>query len=249
MEMQTETLDGMLTQHRRIWDQKPTLRAIYSDFHRRLEASCPPGPLLDIGGGSAHFKDYRPDVTSLDILPFPGIDVVADAHNMPFPDANFSGIVMLDVLHHLQRPMVFLREAARVLKPGGRLAMIEPGISTVSKRFYSRFHQEPVIMSADPFAEADVQSGDNPWDSNQAIPTLMFASAAARAKIEHMVPEIRVRSVKWLSLLAYPLSGGFKQWCLWPSQLVGSALKVEELVLPAVGSTMAFRLFVVVERK
>ena len=104
----------LLHDHRRIWEEKPALRAIYADFHQRLERSCPPGALLDIGSGSAHFKTFRPDGVSLDILPFHGIDVVADAHRMPLADASFSGIVMLDVLHHLQRPLAFLREAARV---------------------------------------------------------------------------------------------------------------------------------------
>ena len=212
-----QDLDARLVEHRRIWDEKPALRAIYSDFHKRLEAACPPGPLLDIGGGSAHFKDYRPQVTSLDILPFPGIDIVADAHDMPVPDNHFAGIVMIDVLHHLQRPMDFLREACRVLRPGGRLAMIEPGMSFVSQRFYSAFHQEPVIMTADPFAEGVKQSGDDPFDSNQAIPTLMFArKRCAHTHRSRNSRPLASANVEWLSLIAYPLSGGFKNWSALP---------------------------------
>lgn len=244
----TDMLDERLTEHQRVWNEKPTLRTIYMDFHRRLEAACPPGPLLDIGGGSAHFKDYRSDVTSLDILPFPGIDVVADAHNMPFEPERFSGIVMLDVLHHLQRPIVFLKEAARVLKPGGRLAMIEPGMSVIARRFYDRFHQEPVVMTADPFADAK-QSGDDPFDSNQAIPTLMFASAKDRARLETEVPELRVVDISWLSLIAYPLSGGFKKWCLWPAALTKPMLTVEAGLMPLLGPLLAFRLMIVVEKR
>jgi SAM-dependent methyltransferase len=241
-------LDERTVEQRRVWDEKPTLRAIYSDFHKRLEAACPPGRLLDIGGGSAHFKDYRPDIVSLDILPFAGIDVVADAHDMPFPAASFVGIVMLDVLHHLQRPVVFLREAARVLKPGGRLAMIEPGMSRVARHIYGRFHHEPADMSADAFAEQQTQSGDDPWDSNQAIPSLMFATAAARARVEATVPGLKVVSVEWLGLFAYPLSGGFKRWSLMPAGLVPPVLKVEKALMPVLGSTIAFRQFIVLER-
>ncbi|MGL4324960.1 MAG: class I SAM-dependent methyltransferase [Beijerinckiaceae bacterium] len=246
---ENETLDARLTEHRRIWDQKPTLRAIYQDFHTKLEAACPPGPLLDIGGGSAHFKNYRPDVTSLDILPFPGIDVVADAHQMPFEANTFSGIVMLDVLHHLQRPVQFIREAARVLQPGGRLAMIEPGMSAVSKIFYDKFHQEPVVMSADPFAENTVQSGDDPFDSNQAIPTLLFGNKTARTKVEMIVPDMKVTDVRWLSLVAYPLSGGFKSWCLWPAALVRPAIAVENVLMPLLGPINGFRLMIILERR
>jgi SAM-dependent methyltransferase len=247
--MQDEALDARLSEHRRIWDQKPALRAIYADYHRRLEAACPPGRLLDIGGGSAHFKSYRQDVTSLDILPFPGIDVVADAHDMPFPDGDFSGIVMLDVLHHLQRPLVFLREAARVLRVGGRLAMIEPGMSVVARQFYQRFHQEPADMTADPFREDLRQSGDDPFDSNQALPSLLFGSKAARDRVAQAVPQLFVVENRWLSLFAYPLSGGFKPWSLIPSGAVAPTLGLEQALLPVLGPLLGFRLMTVLERR
>jgi SAM-dependent methyltransferase len=247
--MPSDCVDGRLFEHRRIWDAKPTLRAVYADYHRRLEAACPPGPLLDIGGGSAHFKDYRKSVISLDVLPFPGIDVVADAHEMPFPAENFAGIVMLDVLHHLQRPLDFFREAARVLKPRGRVAMVEPGMSVVSRQFYQRFHQEPVNFAADAFAEGVSQSGDDPFDSNQALPALLFGGSEVRAKFEQTLPELKIISTEWLSLFAYPLSGGFKPWSLWPSRLVGPALKVEQALLPFLGPLLAFRIMIVLEKR
>src|ERR1700737_355230 len=74
-----------------------------------------------------------------------------DVHRVPFSDGLFSGVLMLDVLHHLERPIEFLNETARVLKPGGHLAMIEPAMTTVARRFYDHFHEEPVDMGAEPF--------------------------------------------------------------------------------------------------
>ena len=242
-------IDARLAEHRRIWDSKATLRAVYADYHRRLEAICPPGPLLDIGGGSAHFKDYRKSVISLDVLPFPGIDVIADAHEMPFPDGYFAAIVMLDVLHHLQRPLDFFREAVRVLRPRGRLAMIEPSMSFVARQFYQRFHQERVDMTADVFAEGVGQSGDDPFDSNQALPALLFGTGQARAEFEKTLPALKIISTEWLSLFVYPLSGGFKPWSLWPSKLVGPALRVEHVLLPFLGPLLAFRVMIVLEKR
>jgi SAM-dependent methyltransferase len=242
-------VDARLAEHRRIWDSKPTLRAVYADYHRRLEAACPPGRLLDIGSGSAHFKNYHRSVTSLDILPFPGVDVVADAHEMPFQAGYFAGIVMIDVLHHLQWPLDFLREAARVLEPRGHVAMIEPGMSPVARRFYQGLHQEPVDMEADAFAEAVGQSGDDPFDSNQALPTLLFGTRQARSRFEQVVPIFKVVSNEWISLFVYPLSGGFKPWCLWPAALTKPALIVEQSLLPSLGPLLAFRLMTVLEKR
>lgn len=241
-------LDERQIGHRGVWERKATIRLLYRDFHQRLLKSCPAGPVLDIGGGTAHIKEVRPDIVSTDILTFPGIDVVADAHRLPFANELFTGVVMLDVLHHLERPIEFLKEASRVLKPGGRLAMIEPAMTTLARRFYDRFHEEPVDMNADPFAPVVINPNRDPFDANQAIPTLLFATSATRRRVEEVIPSWRVQSVKWLSLFAYPMSGGFQNWSLMPAALVRPMLAFEEKVPEAVRRQIAFRMMVVLER-
>ena len=241
-------LDQRQIEHHEVWERKETIRLLYRDFHRRLLQSCPEGPVLDIGGGTAHIKDSRRDILSTDILRFPGIDVVADAHRLPFPAGYFSGVVMLDVLHHLERPIEFLSEASRVLKPGGRLAMIEPAMTPIARRFYQNFHQEPVDMSADPFAPVAIDPDRDPFDANQAIPSLLFTSAAARRRLESAVPSLRVTHVGWLSLFAYPLSGGFQNWSLMPAALVRPMLAIEEKIPEIIRRQIAFRMMVVLDR-
>ncbi|HEX7566435.1 MAG TPA: class I SAM-dependent methyltransferase [Bradyrhizobium sp.] len=241
-------LDQRQIIHRSRWENKESIRLLYRDFHRRLLDNCPEGRVLDIGSGTAHIKDSRPDIVSTDILTFPGIDVVADAHRLPFANQCFSGVVMLDVLHHMERPIEFLKEASRALKPGGRLAMIEPAMTTLARRFYDRFHEEPVDMSADPFAEVAINPDRDPFDANQAIPSLLFATEAACRQVEAALPALRVRTVDWLSLFAYPLSGGFQSWSLIPAALVRPVLDLEEKVPLAVRKQIAFRMMVVLER-
>lgn len=243
-----EKLDPRLLEHQRIWQEKATLRLLYADYHERLLHACPDGPLLDVGGGSAHIKTVRTDVVSTDILPFPGIDVAADAHRLPFPGGHFGGIVMLDVLHHLERPVEFLREAARILRPGGILAMIEPGMSTVAYPFYRHLHQEPADMSADAFQAPQPDATRDPFDSNQAIPTLLFANEEGRFRLQRVVPELVLRKVEWLSLFVFPLSGGFKSWCLMPSFLAKPLISIENAMPAPVRRIFGFRLFVILER-
>jgi SAM-dependent methyltransferase len=243
-----DRLDERQVNHRAQWERKKAIRLLYRDFHRRLLENCPEGSVLDIGGGTAHIKDFKPDIISADILAFPGIDVVADAHRLPFRNGAFAGLVMLDVLHHLERPIEFLEEASRVLKSGGRLAMMEPAMTPLARRFYDRFHEEPVDMRADPFAPVVADPDRDPFDANQAIPSLLFATPAARLRTEARIPSFRVVSVKWLSLFAYPMSGGFQSWSLLPAALVRPLLALEEKVPQALRKQFAFRMMVVIER-
>jgi 2-polyprenyl-6-hydroxyphenyl methylase/3-demethylubiquinone-9 3-methyltransferase len=47
--------------------------------------------------------------------------VVGRAHSLPFADASFDAVCLMDVLEHLNEPGLAVVEAARVLKPGGRI--------------------------------------------------------------------------------------------------------------------------------
>jgi SAM-dependent methyltransferase len=241
-------VDPRQAEHFEVWSRKPALRILYADYHRRLLEACPQGPILEVGGGTGHFKGARKDAVSIDVLAFPGIDVAADAHRLPFRSGHFAGLVMLDVLHHLEHPIAFLREAARVLRPGGVVAMIEPGMSRLSHPFYRRFHREPADMSANPFAPRTAAGRRDPFDSNQAIPTLLFARAQNRGELQRLVPELRVTKVDWLGLFAFPLSGGFRRWSALPAGLASALIKFEDSLPAACRSLCGFRLFVTLER-
>lgn len=247
-----DTVDPRLTAHGTAWTKKSGLRAVYGDYYRRMLTALPPGGrYLEVGAGSGHSRDFTKgmEVTHLDILPAPWVDAVADAHHLPFPDASFDGIFLIDVLHHLADPKQFLAEVARVLRPGGRLAMVEPGITPLSWLFYNYLHEEPVDMSVNPMQPQDYGTIKDPFESNQGIPTLIFRRQEHRIALSEGVPGLRSVTCDWLSLFAYPLSGGFKSWTLLPESLVDPLLRLEEKLLPALGILMAFRLFVVMEKR
>lgn len=240
--------DPRLVEHREQWKRKPTLRAIYEDYHVRIRNQCRPGNILEIGAGSGHMAAFTDqEVVSLDILVAPWLDLVADAQQLPFRDDSLSNIVMLDVLHHIPRPTDFFVEAIRVLRPGGRLVMIEPAITLASWPFLHFAHPEPVDLRADPLDPVEEKDRD-PFDSNQAIPTLLFKRKVHRRRFEQQFPKLRIVQTKWLSLMAYPLSGGFRPWSLLPARLVPFLLKVESFLMPVLGPLLAFRLLVVLER-
>ncbi|SDN67061.1 Methyltransferase domain-containing protein [Paenibacillus sp. yr247] len=51
--------------------------------------------------------------------------VVADAEQLPFLDSSFDAVTCRIAAHHFPHPHLFLIEAARVLKPGGKLVLID----------------------------------------------------------------------------------------------------------------------------
>jgi SAM-dependent methyltransferase len=50
-----------------------------------------------------------------------------DGHLLPLPDASVDRVVCFDAFHHVRDQAWTLSEFARVLRPGGRVAMLEPG--------------------------------------------------------------------------------------------------------------------------
>ena len=242
------TYDDRLDEYRAIWERKPVLRAIYHHYYRRITAHTTTGRTLEIGGGSGNLKQYMPDVVSTDILPGGWLDAMADAQQLPFRDGTFDNIVFVDVLHHIEHPAAFLSEARRVLRSEGRIVMVEPAITPVSYPFYKLIHAEPVHMRVNPLAGPHSPAVKrDPFDANQAIPTLLFGRR--RSAFEHAYPEFQVSVRRRLSLLAYPLSGGFKTWCLVPRRAVVPLLAIEDRLERWLGPLMGFRLLVALTRR
>ncbi|MCK6482278.1 MAG: class I SAM-dependent methyltransferase, partial [Planctomycetes bacterium] len=53
------------------------------------------------------------------------LPVAGDAYLLPFRDGTFDAVVLRAVLHHLEEPARALREAARVLRPGGPVVVVD----------------------------------------------------------------------------------------------------------------------------
>jgi len=228
------------------WNEKPVLREIYADLYDKIENVVCLGDTLEIGGGIGNLRLIHGNIIKIDIQYFSGINVVTDAHNLPFAGGVFANIILFDVLHHLQCPLQFFAEAKRVLCPGGRVIFVEPGITPVSKLLYKVGHQEIVDMRWDIRVPCEIKLDRDPYDSNQAIPTILFKRKPQLFYAE--VDGLKIKSSEWLSLFAYPLSGGFKSWSMIPQSWVSTILKLECKLLPLLGHIMAFRLMVVLEK-
>jgi len=226
------------------WDRKPCLRRLYGGWFEAMGREMPPGPALEVGAGIGKFKEFAPGVLTLDIEKTPWTDMVGDAQCLPVRDASLSSLVMFDVLHHLPRPVLFFREALRVLRPGGRVIIMDPYISPASYPVYRWLHPENADLDCDPLGEGGVCS-DRPFDSNQAVATVLFFRKPERFSQEF--PEFSVIRRQRLALLSYPLTGGFGGRALLPDAAIRWLARVESRV-PLLAPLLAFRTFVVLEK-
>ncbi len=239
-------LTGTLREHEAIWRARPLLRRLYGDWHDRLlrELSAVEGPIVELGAGFAPLKRRLPALVATDVEETPWAEAVVDAQDLPYADTSVANYVLFDVLHHLARPDRFLDEAARTLKPGGRVVMVEPYASPLSTRIFRRFHHERTDLSVDPFV-GDEAVATGAMEGNQALPTLLFFRHAAETR--RRWPELRIVRRARFSFVLYPLSGGFSRRPLVPAALYrpGRAL---ELLLAPLAPLAAFRCLVVLER-
>jgi SAM-dependent methyltransferase len=83
----------------------------------------PLGRALNLG---ARTSTYGPDCVNLDLQPFPGVHVRADAHFLPFGDARFDTCILSGVLQYVRHPAHVAAEVFRVLRPGGHVVVDAP---------------------------------------------------------------------------------------------------------------------------
>jgi 2-polyprenyl-3-methyl-5-hydroxy-6-metoxy-1,4-benzoquinol methylase len=114
---------------------------------RVLDAPCGAG-YFALALADAGFQVVATDITD-EPVPLTGLSYVrADlTRTLPWPDASFDAIFSLEGIEHLENRFQFLREIARILRPGGTLVLTTPNTAGLRSRmrFFGSgfFHQDP----------------------------------------------------------------------------------------------------------
>jgi SAM-dependent methyltransferase len=216
--------------HRDLIQRKRFLRSLYSEHYRefaRALEGAPTGPIVEFGSGGGFLKEIIPEVITTDLYPGPDIDRVMTAEKIDFPDGSLAAVLMLNVFHHLPDPRLFLREATRVLKPGGRAILIEPAHTRLWRLLYRLFSAEPYDEAAKHwgFSLAGRFSGAN-------IPQAWIVFSRDRLIFEREFSTLHLRSAQNHTAFLFLLSGGIWFRGLVPSWSFPFFLGVERLLEP-----------------
>ena len=131
--------------HAEQWDAIRSLHVAESAVEARMRDLLGPniGRLVDIGTGTGRMIellgqaadhatgiDRSPEMlrlarAKLAEAPTPVDFRQADVGALPLPDASADTVVMHQVLHYIPAPELALREAARIVAPGGRLLVVD----------------------------------------------------------------------------------------------------------------------------
>jgi SAM-dependent methyltransferase len=204
-------------QQRRLIEQRPLVKRCY-DLWYRLQAddarNVPgDGPVVELGSGSSYLNEYVPDLIRSDVQE--GIvERVIDARDLPFEDSSVRAILMSHVFHHIPDIPRFLREAERVLVPGGVISMVDVTHTPLARFFFDRFHPEPYD---DRMREWAFDQTHQMMDSNQALTWIVFDRDRKRFENEHR--SLKLEERKYLPWLGYMLSGGLTRRSVIPSFL------------------------------
>lgn len=104
------------------------------------------GDVLEVGAGTGELwrhvdhaglrltlTDFSPAMCAL-LRSVPGAEVrECDASDLPFPDGSFDAVIANHMLYHVDDPAAALASFARVLRPGGRLAVATNGRSHMAE--------------------------------------------------------------------------------------------------------------------
>ncbi|MGH9441970.1 MAG: class I SAM-dependent methyltransferase [Thermoanaerobaculia bacterium] len=229
---------------RRIIEQKPLLRSLYREWYETLAREIPEGSgrIVEIGAGGGFLDEFVLGAVRSEIFMIPGVDLAFDGQAMPFEADALKAIVMTNVFHHVTRPRAFLREAARVLRPGGVVAMLEPWTTLWSRFVYRRLHHEPFLPAV---PDWDLPKGGPLSTSNQALAWIVFQRD--RALFVREFPEFTVKSIRLTMPFRYLLSGGVATRNLMPGWTTPMWREFERLLAP-VRNHLAMFAYVTLER-
>jgi len=217
-------------ENRELIQSKRFLRLFYERVYRFFTdefVDVPDGTLIELGSGGGFLDKVIPNVVTSDVLDLPELDMRISAMSLPFKDESISGVCMLDAFHHIPDVTKFLKEAERVLVPGGKLLMWEPANTPFARLIYQNFHHETFDPSQGVWQLAE---GGPLSVANGALPWIVCARDAMQR--EEVCPGLGLQIFEAVCPLLYLLSGGVSMMQILPDSFYSFVELLERMLTP-----------------
>ena len=135
-------------------------RKLYPPLPVYVNPAAPPlpvgGPGVNLWIGGAGLE--LPGFINVDVAPVPGVDIVANASRLPFPEKSCDSIACPALLEHVADPERVVSEMHRVLKARGEVRLVAPFCHPYHAypADYSRFSQERLAILFLNFADVEI---------------------------------------------------------------------------------------------
>lgn len=240
-----------IEQERSTWERKPQLRLLKADYSAQIVACLPAhqrstpeglphGRCIELGAGCGGVKASIPGCIASDIFPTPWVDLVMTAEQLPLTDGSIDALIGVDVLHHMERPLDFFREAARVLRVGGKVILIDPYVSVGSWIPWHHIHHEACSM------REPIDFSRRFGEENNARATLWFDRHLAT--MTTLIHPLQIEQIRHFDMFYYPLIGGFRWWSLIPRAAAPALLRVDRWLGQWLGRLLGYRILIVMTR-
>ncbi len=207
---------------------------------------------IEIGSGAGFSKLYI-NCNNFEITDYADFDwldkKMVDAMKLPYEDASLDFIIESNVLHHLARPILFLKEANRVLKKDGVLIIQDVWGSFLLRLLCKTLKTEGYNYDVDVFnPDEDCCDPENLWAGNNVIPNLLFNDIN---KLE-TTSGFKVELYQHSEFLIFPVSGGvtskvyMPDFPVWLLKLID---KIDDLAIFIAKDILALQMTAVLRKK
>lgn len=245
--------DTAAARQRFLGDRFRNLDALLSQRFSWMNDHINPGDkVVEFGCGAGFLPLYvtKGDLTLTDVVKNDWVDEIADAMDPPFKPQSIDVIVCSHMMHHMAKPVTFLKLVHPLLRPGGRIIIQEINTALFMRALLRLMRHEGWSYYVDVFNENEVTNDPaDPWSANCAIPELLFGSSE---EFEARVPGYEVVRNDLNECLLFPLSGGVIAKTPVP-ELPGFALKavaaVDKALIALAPGLFAFGRSVVLKKR
>ncbi len=213
---------------------KPAVKRCYDLWYTMLLADADSAPpeyrdrvVVEIGSGCSFIRERRPGIITSDLVPGK-VDLALDGRALPFRNGSVRALLLTHVFHHIPDVASFLREAERVLVPGGVISIVDETHTPFARLFFSTLHPEPYKDDAEDWS---FPQGHSLLDSNQALAWIVFFRD--RARLAEVAPQLRLERWNYLPWFSYLLSGGVNLRSFIPRPLAPLFRWLDEALKPA----------------